>query len=216
MSIEADGPGRRSIRARGRCRGARACPGRGPPRRRHARDQRERQPERSPMPADVEGAAARQHRPVGQVAVEAQRAEQERLRAASAVTGRPAAPPAPHPARGNGRADLHDLAHLPERLDRQVAAALRVVPVGPGREARDERRVVDRHDRRVEHVARRQRIADLEQVVAAEPAGAGDVVGLPVPRSRSRRRPRPAVSVTSGQAGSSTSSAMTRRTEMSW
>ena len=45
-----------------------------------ARDQRERQPQRPPVPRDVERATARQHGPVGQIAIEAQRAEQQRLR----------------------------------------------------------------------------------------------------------------------------------------
>ena len=66
-------------------------------------------------------------------------------------------------------ARLDDLAHLPERLDREVAAALGVVPLVARRERRDQRRVVDGDDRRVEHVAGRQRVADLEQADAAEP-----------------------------------------------
>ena len=48
-------------------------------------------------------------------------------------------------------------------------------------ERRDQRRVVDRDDRRVEHVAGRQRVADLEQVAAAEARGPA---GAPVRRAR--------------------------------
>ena len=41
-------------------------------------------------------------------------------------------------------ADLDHLGRLPERLDGEMGAAFGVIPVGPGREARDQGGVVDR------------------------------------------------------------------------
>src|SRR5881397_3852867 len=65
-------------------------------------------------------------------------------------------------------ADLDDLAHLPEGLDREVSAALEVVPLLPPGERRDQVRIVDRHHRRAEHEARGVGLADLEQRATAE------------------------------------------------
>src|SRR5919198_2729081 len=74
-------------------------------------------------------------------------------------------------------ADLDDLAHLPEGLDREMAAALEVVPLLPAWEGRDELGVVDRDDRGTQHEARRIGLADLEQRRPAEPVGPGHALG---------------------------------------
>src|SRR5919198_4152227 len=76
-------------------------------------------------------------------------------------------------------ADLDHLAHLPERLDREVAAALEVIPLTPPGEGRDQRRVVHGHDRRAEHEAGRIRLADLEQGTAPKAIGARNALGPP-------------------------------------
>src|SRR5207248_9409360 len=78
-------------------------------------------------------------------------------------------------------ADLDDPAHLPERLDREVAAALEVVPLLPARQRGDERRVVDRHDRRTEHEPGRVRLADLQQPTAPKAVGARHALRSPGP-----------------------------------
>ena len=66
--------------------------------------QPERHPERAPVPRHVEDAAARQDRPVGQVAVEAERAAGAgSCRRLAAVTARRAASARPSRARGTGR-----------------------------------------------------------------------------------------------------------------
>ena len=49
-----------------------------------------------------------------------------------------------------------------------------------------QRRVVGRHDRRAEHVSRRVRLADLEQVLSTEPAGPRDDVPLAAPEIEQR------------------------------
>src|SRR6185437_6244067 len=63
-------------------------------------------------------------------------------------------------------ADLDDLAHLPERLDGEVAAAFDVVPLLPARQRRDQVGIVDGDDRWAEHEAGRAGLADLEQRAA--------------------------------------------------
>ena len=68
----------------------------------------------------------------------------------------------------------------------------------------------------LEHEPGRVRLADLEQAVAAEAVGAGHALRQAGPEVDAGPTSPGSVGVTSGQAGSSASSAITRRTEMSW
>ena len=89
--------------------------------------QLERPPEAAPVPGHVQDPAARQDVAGGEVAVEADRAQEQRLAArAIGASRRRADPGEPSPrAEEAVVAHLDDLAHLPERLDREVRACPR-------------------------------------------------------------------------------------------
>ena len=123
------------------------------------RQQPERPAEPPPMPGHVEDAAAGQDVAARDVVIEADRAHEQcpggPLRGRRLVT-----PPVQRIGAGRATRDeavvanLDDLAHLPERLDREVAAAFEVVPLLPAGECRDQVGIVDRHDGGAEHEPR--------------------------------------------------------------
>ena len=130
-----------------------------------ARQQPERHAGSSPLPGHVERAAARQHEVPPDVDVEAQRAEQ-RAAAAPRVRSQPGerARARVDLARGTGRSatsmTLLDCQNA--STDRWPQPSAWYHSVAPG-DRGEQRRVVGGHDRRAERVARRVRLADLEQ-----------------------------------------------------